>query len=164
MQFIHHTINAFIRKIGSLFSWACLLLVILVIINVVFRYVFSKSWIWMVELERYLFTIIIMIGGAYAYLKDKHVRVDVWYENYTPLKKQWTNHIGILFLLLPWAILSFWFCWDYAARSFSVGEASGQPGGLPALYILKSILALGFLLIVLQGISFLLSKGSKSKE
>jgi len=121
------------------------------------RYLFDRSFIWLVELEIYFFAFSFMLIGGYAFKYDKHVRVDVFYSNWSAKKKAWVNLLGGLFFLLPWSIISILVCNRYALTSFKLGESSAQAGGLPALYILKFCIVLGFVFLFLQGIASILN-------
>ncbi len=153
MQKLVNVLDAINEFAGRLCSWATLFMVILICIEVVFRYLFSKSIIWMVELEIYFFAASFLLASGYALKYDKHVRVDVFYSNWSPQKKAWTNLFGCLFFLIPWCIIAILGSYKYALISWRIGEVSQQPGGLPAVYLLKSIVVIGFVLLLLQAIS-----------
>jgi len=149
-------LEAINEKAGILFSWSTLLMVILICTEVVLRYVFNKSLIWMVELEIYLFAFSFLLAAGYAFKHDKHVRVDLFYSNFTPKKKAYVNLFGALFFLIPWCIVSIIACVKYANISWRIGEVSQQAGGLPMLYLLKYSIALGFILLLIQAIASVL--------
>ncbi len=138
---------------GRIFSWSTGIMVVLICIEVILRYVFNRSLIWMVELEIYLFLFSFLMAAGYAFKHDKHVRVDLFYANYSKKKKAWINLIGGIFLLTPWCIISIIGCLRYANISWRIGEVSQQPGGLPAVYLLKFSIVLGFILLLIQGIA-----------
>lgn len=139
--------------LGKVYSWSSLVLVILIMIDVIMRYVMDRSIIWLVELEVYFFAMTFILTGAYAFSEGTHVRVDLFYSRWSDRRKAWIDLLGGLFLLLPWCIVSLLVCWRYAQTSFMLREGSAQAGGLPALYILKFILVFGFGLLLLQAVS-----------
>ena len=142
--------------IGRKTSWLTTVLMILICVDVLLRYLFSNTKTWVIELEWHLFGIIFLLGAAYTLLHDKHVRVDLFYERFSNKKKRWVNSIGMLLFLIPWCVVIIYYGFDYAANSFSFRQGSSQPNGLPARYIIKSFIALGFGLLLLQGISELI--------
>jgi len=156
MHKIVSSIAIFNERIGKFFSWFTFLLVLLIFADVVMRYLFNFTLIWVVELETYFFALIFMMGGGYTLLHQKHVRVDLFYSNFSAKRKAWVNLFGGLFFLLPWAAISAYASWGYFFSSFQLGERSPQPGGLPALYLLKFILFAGFALLILQAIATIL--------
>lgn len=141
------------EKAGQLFAWSTSLMVWLICLDVLMRYLFNYTLIWIIELETYFFAIAIMMAGGYAFKHDKHVRVDLFYSKYSEKKKAWINLLGGIFLLLPWSLISSYVCFYYFMKSVRIGESSPQAGGLPALYLLKFILFAGFFLLVLQAVA-----------
>ena len=152
------------RFIGEKISWLNLFLVILICVDVFLRYTMSETSAWVSELEWHLFALIFILGGAYAFLDDDHVRVDVFYDRFKKRKKNWVNILGIVIFLLPWCGLAIWYGFSYAQNSFLIQESSPDPGGLPARYIIKFSIVIGFFLLALQAISELLKifKGDRN--
>lgn len=144
------------ERAGILISWSTLFMVILICTEVVLRYLFNRSLIWMVELEIYLFAFSFLLAAGYAFKHDKHVRVDLFYTKFSPKKKAYINLIGGLLFLIPWCIISIIGCLKYANISWRIGEVSQQAGGLPMVYLLKYSIALGFVLLLIQGVASVL--------
>lgn len=144
------------RKIGNTFSWATLILVILIVIDVILRYAFKTSYIWLNEVEVYVFALIFLMGIGYTLMHDQHVRVDVFYEQWSPKRRAWVNLIGTCCLLIPWCVVAILSSWKYARFSLSFVEGSAQPGGLPFLFVLKFLIMLAFTLLLIQGIALML--------
>ena len=144
------------ERAGILISWSTLFMVILICTEVVLRYLFNRSLIWMVELEIYLFAFSFLLAAGYAFKHDKHVRVDLFYTKFSPKKKAYINLIGGLLFLIPWCIISIIGCLKYANISWRIGEVSQQAGGLPMVYLLKYSIALGFILLLIQGVASVL--------
>lgn len=139
--------------IGRKASWFSLFLVILICADVLMRYLFDFTKIWVIELEIYLFAFLFLFGSGYAFKHEQHVRVDVFYSKLSVKKKAIIDLIGGILFLAPWCIIIIWVGSNYAYFSFLMNEKSPQPGGLPALYILKFGIALGFIFLLLQAIS-----------
>ncbi len=149
-------IDNYIDRMGKSVAWLTTLLMVIICIDVMMRYLFSMTETWILELEWHLFAILFLLGSSYALLHNKHVRVDVFYEKYSNSIKDLVNAIGVVVFLLPWAIVVLVHGWDYMANSFSFREGSPQPNGLPARYIIKSFIVIGFGLLALQGMSELI--------
>ena len=107
----------------------------------------------MQELEWHLFAIIFLVGAAYTLKYDRHVRVDVLYMKFKPKTKAWVNFLGSLIFLLPVCLIGIWSSKNFVMNSFLIGEGSPDPGGLPARYILKAVIPIGFFLLLLQGMA-----------
>lgn len=146
-------IDAMNSFFGQIAGWSSIALLVLVCVDVILRYFFQWSRVWMMELELYLFAMTFLLGGAYAFQKDQHVRVDVFYTNMSEKGKARVNLIGGILLLLPWCIIVMYISQRYFFKSWRIGESSGQPGGLPMLYIKKGMLFVAFFLLSLQGVS-----------
>ncbi len=141
------------EKIGYLVSWLTTLLVIVVCYDVFTRYLLKKSSVAIQELEWHIFAVIFLIGAAYTLKHDRHVRVDVVYGRLNERQKAWVDLIGNIIFLIPFSLLVIWTSREFVLNSFLIKETSPNPGGLPARFILKSCIPIGFILILLQGIS-----------
>lgn len=139
--------------IGKATSWLTLLLVLIIVVDVALRYLFSVTSAASFELEWHLFAAIFLLGSAWTFQEDKHVRVDVFYHRFSEKKKAWVNFIGSILLLLPFCSVGFWESLSFVKSSYLLNETSPQPGGLPARFIIKSTIPAGFFLLGLQGIS-----------
>ena len=144
--------------VGRFVSWLVLALVLTTFCIVMLRYLFDLSWVMMQESTVYLHGIIFMLGAAYTLKHEGHVRVDIIYQRCTPRVKAWVDLFGTLFLLLPVAGFILWSSWEYVMNAWGILEASRNSGGLPFVYLLKSCLLLISILLILQGLSLLMSK------
>lgn len=144
------SVNSFIGRIVAYFT---VLLVFVVFFDVVTRYLFKKSWVFMQELEWHLFAFIFLIGAGYTLLQDAHVRVDIFYQGMSPKGKAWINVLGTLFFLIPGCLMIIDTSWKFTVNSFLVKEGSPDPGGIPYRFLLKGCIPVGFSLLLLQGIS-----------
>jgi len=141
--------------VGNLASWLTLTLVILIVYDVVMRYLFNKSSVAIYELEWHLFALIFLLGAAFALKHDRHVRVDVIYSRFGKKGQAWVNLLGTLFLLFPFCWIIITAGWDFTSNSFQLGESSADAGGLPARYLIKSAIPIGFFLVFLQALNLL---------
>ena len=132
------------------------LLVLVICVDVVVRYLFNATQEWMTEFEWHLFALIFLIGAAYTFKEDAHVRVDLFYNQWSEKTKAWINISGILLLLLPWCLIVIRAAQKYAMNAYRIRESSPDPGGLPARYLIKFAVVIGFLLLLLQALSVLL--------
>ncbi len=143
------------ERIGNGISWMTFLLVLVVCFDVVTRYIFKSSSVGVQELEWHIFAVIFLMGGAYTLKHEKHVRVDIFYSRMNERKQALINLAGTVLFLIPFCLLIIFSSFDFVWNSFSIGESSPDPGGLPFRFILKAVLPLSFFFILLQGISLL---------
>lgn len=146
-------IDQFTELTGRLIAWLTLLMVLLSFAIVVLRYGFDLGWVAMQESVLYLHGVVFMLGAAYALKADGHVRVDIFYQKFSIRKKAWVNLLGSLFLLLPVCITIFMLSFDYVISSWEILEKSSEAGGLPLVYLNKSLLLLLTVTLSLQGLA-----------
>lgn len=139
--------------VGKVVSWATLLVVVVVFVDVVMRYAFNTSFVATQELEWHLFGFIFLMGAGYTLLKDGHVRVDIFFQRLSKRGRAWVNLIGVLIFLIPGCYLVLATSIPFVVSSCISGECSPDPGGIPYRFIVKSFIPAGFFLLLLQGIS-----------
>lgn len=140
--------------IGAITAVAMVLMILNVFYDVIMRYFFRTGSIAMQEMEWHLFSVIILLGIAYTLKEDGHVRVDLVYDRLSSKKKAMINMIGSILFILPIAILVGISSIDNAVEAFRSMEQSGDPGGLPYRWIVKSLIPLSFFLLIITTIGF----------
>jgi len=147
-------IDCFTEATGKLVSWLVLILVGIVSYDVAMRYLLQSGSIAIQELEWHLFSLIFLLGAAYTFKHDDHVRVDVFYQGrfMNEYRRAWINLLGGLLFLLPFCILIIISSWSFVYLSYFHGEISPDPGGLQYRWIIKAAIPLAFALLLLQGV------------
>jgi TRAP-type mannitol/chloroaromatic compound transport system permease small subunit len=153
LQAVSRWIDTLNQWVGRGVAWVTLGLVLVVFIDVVLRYLFNMSFVFTQELEWHLFGFIFLIGAGYTLLHDGHVRVDIIYQRLGAKNRAWVNLFGVLFFLIPGCIMVISTSWNFAYNSFSILEGSPDPGGIPFRFLIKGCIPVGFVLLLLQGIS-----------
>lgn len=147
------TIDRLNDAVGRGVAWLTLAMVLITFAVVLLRYVFAIGWVWMQESYVWLHGVVFMLGAGYTLLHQGHVRVDIFYRDAAPRWKALVDLFGSLLLLLPVVGLIFWVSLDYVADSWARLEESREAGGMPGLFLLKTVI-LGFcVLLGLQGLS-----------
>ena len=139
--------------IGRAAAWAALLIVLVQFLVVVMRYVFGVGSIWLTETIVYGHATLMMLAAAWTLYVGGHVRVDVFYSDFSPRAKARVDLCGALLLLLPFMMVLAWFALPYVARSWASFERSREASGLPFLFLLKTLVPVFALLMALQGVS-----------
>ena len=134
---IARKIDALDERFGRFVSWIMLVMVLVVFTDVVLRYTFRTSTVWLQELEWHLFGITYMLGAGYTMLYDEHVRVDILYSVF----------------FYPSAIMIIWTTIPFVRDSYRVFEGSPDPGGIPLRFLLKSVIIVGFAVLMVQAFS-----------
>ena len=151
MESIYQAIFNFSDRFGRAIRWLGLFLVISTGLVVALRYLFNWSPIALQEAMTYLHASLFMLGAAYTLNNNGHVRVDVFYQNFSKRKQLWVNLFGTLFLLFPTCIFIFVICLPYVGSSWEIMETSIEGNGLPFVYLLKTLLLIQPVLLMLQG-------------
>lgn len=149
-----------IDRIGRVTGWCSLAIVLVMSSNVLMRYLFHTGSVAMQELEWHLMAPICMLGLSYAILKDGHVQVDIFYGHFPERVKRIVDVVSALLVVAVVAIL-FKLSLPYVLQSYAIGEGSPDPGGLPYRWILKSMLPVGFLLLLVQSTAALLRAAAR---
>ena len=124
------------------------------------RYLFNSGSIAIQELEWHLFSIILLLGSAYTLKHDEHVRLDIFYSSKLINDKVriWFDVLGTLLILLPFCLLIIISAWPFVTQAYIHNEISPDPGGLPARWLIKAVIPLGFFFLLIQGIAEVLKK------
>lgn len=154
---LEEAIHRFSELLGKLAALLLILLLLNVFYDVLMRYLMNDVSIAMQELEWHLFSAVFLLGIPYALRIDGHVRVDLIYERLGYRHKAWIDLIATLLLLLPFTLLVAWYGFGFAREALILGETSGDPGGLPHRWIIKSVIPFAFLFMAISGLGLLLN-------
>jgi TRAP-type mannitol/chloroaromatic compound transport system permease small subunit len=152
---IAERIESVIDLFGKVASWLTLSIVLLIVVNVILRYSMSLGSVWSQELEWHLLAAMILFGISFSLLRGDNVRVDLFYANYTPQKK-YIVALDSAILTIIIAVFFVKLSINYVGQSFSIGEKSPDPGGIPMRWLVKSLIPIGFSLLALQGFAEML--------
>lgn len=151
-------IDALNRRVGLLVRWLTLGTVCVCFLVAALRYLFSIGFVWMQELYVWQHAIVFMLGSAYTFHVQGHVRVDLLYVRRSPRGQAWTDILGTIFFLFPWLGLVAVTAFPYVQLSWSIRESSPQYHGMPGLFLLKTVILLFAALLFLQGLSVLIRR------
>ena len=142
-----------VRHDGSILGWLTLAMVALEALVVLLRYLFDSGSIALQETTTYFHATIFLVGMAYTLQHNAHVRVDIFYSRLSKQGQAWVDLCGALFLLLPFMLFISWISWEYIADSWAVMEGSREAGGLPGVFLLKSLILVMTSLLSLQALT-----------
>ncbi len=150
--------------IGRFTAVVLVVLVVLIVYDATARYLFSVGSTALQELEWHLYDVVILLSIAYTLKHNAHVRVDIFYDRFSPKVQAIINIMAILFFIFPLSALIIYIGFDFVSLSFVQHEASSDPGGLTHRWIVKSLMPLAFLFLALQSLSEIgkIIKGWKS--
>jgi len=120
------------------------------------RYVFGVGSIALQESVMYMHGIVFMLGIAFTLKEQGHVRVDVLHEKFSRRTRTLIDIAGTILFLLPVSIFILLTSLDYVSFAWSLRESSAQPGGLPGVFLVKTLIPVMAALLALQGIAEIL--------
>jgi len=150
--------------VGSVVRWFALAMVLLQFGIVLMRYVFGYSYIFLGEGVLYLHSALFMLGAGYTFLVGGHVRVDIFYSKLTPRGQAIVDIFGHLCLLAPALVILLYYSWPFVAGSWAILEGPVSVGGIPASFLLKSLIPAFCVLLLIQGAAILLRDVLRLRE
>lgn len=146
--------------VGKITWWTALAMVAIGVLNVLTRYVGRSLGIALggtlyIVLQTYAYNVVFLLGAAYVFRKDAHVRVDILFSNLSRRARAWVDVAGIVAFLLPFCVMGLYFAERYIANSWRQNEVNLNAGGI-AVYPIKTVIAMAFALLIAQGVSELI--------
>tara|TARA_B100001964_G_scaffold245479_1_gene332717 strand:+ start:4258 stop:4767 length:510 start_codon:yes stop_codon:yes gene_type:complete len=152
MRFVRF-LDAVNELIGTSVAWLTLVMMITTCSVVMARYIFNVGSIALQESVMYLHGTVFMLGIAYTLKHQGHVRVDIFYARFSVKTRAMVDSLGTLLFLFPIGLFFFISSLDYVSFSWTLKEGSAQPGGLPGVFVLKTLIPVMAFLLLLQGIT-----------
>jgi TRAP-type mannitol/chloroaromatic compound transport system permease small subunit len=137
---IDNVLGGIANACGVVATLALIFMLSNVAFDVILRYVFNDVSIGMQELEWHLFSVSFLLGVPYAMRRDGHVRVDIIYESCSDRVKAGINLGGVILLVVPIYLLIVYYGYSFTVEAYDIGEGSGDPGGLPYRWLIKSMI------------------------
>jgi len=153
LQTLVHYIDTFTDRLGRWLAWLSLAMALVTAVVVILRYGFNTGSIAAQEAVTYMHGTLFMLGAAYALKSGAHVRVDIFYRNFSPRARAWVNSLGGIVFLMPMCGFIFFSSLGYVAESWSIRETSPEPGGIPAVFLLKTVIPLMAASLFFQGLA-----------
>lgn len=142
----HNRGDRFIVGISNIAAWLFPVLMIAICSQVVLRGA-GMNQAWLDDFQWWLYGAAVLVGIGYAVTTNSHVRVDIFFDNFSIEKKTKIEIFALVWLFLPFIIM----CWDftlhYAISAVIADEGSDSPNGLHNLWILKIVLNVSFIFI-----------------
>ena len=150
------SVSSAIDRLNEKIGWVCNLLVLLACgvsaANAMVRYAFDYSSNSFLEMQWYMFAVLVMFGASYTLRRNEHVRVEIFYLMLSERGQIWLDLIGTIVFLIPACVLIGYLAWPFAYQAYLTNELSSNAGGL-VRWPIKFVLPFGFALLALQGVS-----------
>ena len=141
------------RVIVRPLRWLALIMVLMTFAIVILRYAFNSGGVLLQESVMYLHGTLFMLAIALGISDDTHVRVDILYSRRSLEQKAWINLVGHILFLLPVSGFMIWVSLPYVSDSWQILEGSSEVGGIPGVFLLKTLIPLTGALLFCQGIA-----------
>ncbi|HVP09486.1 MAG TPA: TRAP transporter small permease subunit [Burkholderiales bacterium] len=154
---LSRAIDAMNETVGKLTYWLILAAVLISTGNAIVRYGLNTSSNAWLEIQWYLFSFVFLFCAGYTLLHNQHARIDILTGHLSGRAKAWIDILGTMFFLLPMAIAIMWLSWPVFVDAWQSNEVSTNAGGL-LIWPGRLMVPVGFLLLVLQGLSELIKR------
>lgn len=154
---ISSLIDGLNEHIGRSAKWLILASVLISAGNAIVRKAFDTSSNSLLEIQWYLFATVFMLGAAYTFLKNAHVRIDFISNHLSPRVRNWIDILGIVIFLMPLCLILIKLSWPLFINAWNSGEMSQNAGGL-IRWPMYLLIPAGMSLLLLQGFSELIKR------
>ncbi|MHB2167913.1 TRAP transporter small permease subunit [Alsobacter sp. R-9] len=154
---ISRLIDRFHTLVGRWVAWLIFVAVIISTVNAVIRKVFDTSSNAWLEAQWVLFGAVFLLCAPWTLLSNEHIRIDVVNSLLPRTVRNMIDVIGHVFFLMPFCVIMIITSYPFFMRSFSINEQSLNAGGLPQ-WPAKFLILLGFVLLLIQGVSELIKR------
>ena len=164
MNQITRSLDFFSEMTGRFCSWFVALMALITCVVVVMRYGLDLGSVLLQDVVLYLHGALFLLGSSFALKRNAHVRVDIFYREFSEKKKAFIDLVGHCLFLQPVCWVIFLFSWGFVELSWRIMEVSAEPDGLPFVYLQKSLLIALCLFMALQSFSEILKSILKIKN
>lgn len=153
--------DAVLGAIARVFGWCFILMVIVIVFDVLSRKFGIQLYILgldlgstrLQELEWHLQSFLFLTWIGFCYVRNAHVRIDVFTGGLSPRAQAWLELLGCMIFALPYVLVALPHSWDFFVRAWFQNESSSAPNGLPWRWIVKGFLFYGFASILVSVLS-----------
>ena len=157
---MHPWARATVRVVDYLNEWigrlVCFLVLPIIgamVYEVVARKLFIAPTLWAFDVSRMLYGTSFMLGAGYALLHGLHIRADFIYRGFTARTQGRIDLVLYVVLFMPSMLFLLNATYGFALKSIMQGERAGDSTWAPIVWPVKTALAVGVLLLVIQGVS-----------
>lgn len=148
-----HLLDGFSEALGRAVAWLTLAMALATLAVVIARYVLGINSVALQESVIYMHSAVFLLAAGFTLKRGGHVRVDIFYRRFHPRTRAWVDCVGTLVLLLPLCAFLLLISWEFVAGAWRDLETSPEPGGLPAVFLLKSLIPAAAVTLALQGLA-----------
>ena len=146
-------IDAFSFATGRVVCWLLLPLGLAMVYEVIARKYFLAPTMWAYDISRMFYGALFMLGAAYALMRGVHIRADFLYRNWSARAQGIIDATLYLTFYFPGLMVFLWTSIDYAWLAIERGERGMDTAWMPYMGPVKSVLPIGAVLLLIQGVS-----------
>ncbi len=149
---LFHWIDRLVDRSSRIFCYLVFVIMVITAIDVTARYVFNHPLLWGWLVNRLLFGVFILFAGVYTLYKGEHIRIEIFYDHFSPRIKTIANWIALAAFVAFMGVLvwqSSWMGWN----SLMMKEKAPGAFRIP-LYPFKLLIPVVTFLFLLEGISY----------
>jgi len=153
MTRILHFIDSLSAWFGKAFAWCIVILTFSTCYEVFVRYVLNAPTVWAFDMSVQMYGALFMMCGAYALSQDAHVRGDVLYRLLPKKTQAKIDFVLYILFLMPGALALIFYGYGFASDSWFYKEVSWSSPARIQIYYFKTLIPIGGVLVLLQGIA-----------
>ena len=150
---LYHTLERVISRVAFLFGWLMFPLLAVTIFDVVTRRFFVLGSTYLQEVEWHLHTMVFTLALGFAYVRNRHVRIDIFRAHWSERRQAWVELFGCLIFMIPFSTMLIYYGIKFAHISWVQNEISSSAMGLSHRWAIKSFIPIGGLFLLTSGIA-----------
>jgi TRAP-type mannitol/chloroaromatic compound transport system permease small subunit len=144
-------VDALNYRVGRFAMYLLYVLGAVLLASTVSRLVTGVSFNWALEMSQFILSAYYLLGGAYAWQQNQHVRMDLLYGRWTPQRRAMVDAITVLFVIFYLAVV---FAGGVSSTNYAiVYQQTNYSSWAPVLWPVKVVMTIGVLLVLLQAVS-----------
>lgn len=141
---------------GRLVCWLIVPLFLAMVYEVIARKFFLAPTLWAYDMSRFLYGALFMLGAGYALSRGVHIRADFIYRNWSARTQGIVDATLYILFYFPGLLTFLFMSTDFAYMAWFRGERGMDTAWMPYMGPIKTVLPVGVILLLIQGVSELL--------
>jgi len=141
---------------GRIVCWLTVPLFAAMVYEIVVRYVFTAPTMWAYDISRMLYGALFMLGAGYGLSRGVHIRADFIYRNWPERTQGIVDGILYIVFFFPGLLVFLYMSTEFAFESWMRLERGMDTAWMPFVFPIKTVLPIGVLFLLIQGVSELL--------
>jgi len=146
-------IDTFSRWVGRMVSFLVIPIFAAMVYEIVMRYAFVAPTMWAYDVSRMLYGALFMLGAGYGLSRGVHIRADFLYRLFSQRTQGQVDLALYVLFYFPGLLVFLWTSIDFAWGSVTSAERGMDTAWMPYLGPIKTVLPVGIVLLLIQGVS-----------